>query len=152
MLNAIPGVTHVDDVVLEIESELSVYQGHVNWTQVFERDGSTSAVRAQMRIEPHLPASPFVAQARSELDKYFRSGQARHQKQAERRSHVVMILSAVPGVISVESVRVDEGKGSGALCGNAPVCAHSLIVPGKHRITTNGSRTGDHTRAIQPPC
>ena len=154
LLNAIPGVTYVDEVGLVIESGLDVYQGYVRWMQVFDRAGSTTTVRAELRIEPHRAASPLVARARTELERYFQSqpGRTAHRSQAARRSDVSAILRAIPGVDSVEDVKLDDGPGSGALCGNVPVCAHSLIIPGKHQITPSGARTGKHVRAAPPPC
>jgi phage-related baseplate assembly protein len=154
LLNAIPGVNYVDDVGLVVESGLDVYRGYVTWMQAFERDGSTTTVRVQLRMEPHQVASRLVAKARGELQDYFQSqrGRTKHISQNARRDDVVMILSAVPGVMSVEDVKLDDEQGSSALCGNVPVCAHSLIVPGKHQITASGARTSKHVRAIKPPC
>jgi predicted phage baseplate assembly protein len=154
LLNALPGVDFVDDVGLIIESELDVYQGYVTWMQVFERDESTAMVRAQLRIEPDRVASRLVAQAQIELQKHFRSqrGRSKHVPQSARRDEVAMILSAVPGVVSVENVKLEDDPGSGALCGNVPVCAHSLIIPGKHQITVSGARTCKLLRAKPPVC
>ena len=154
LLNAIPDVTYVDEVGLLIESGLDVYQGYVRWMQVFVRAGSTTTVRAELRIEPHRAASPLVARARTELERYFQSqpGRTAHRSQAARRSDVSAILRAIPSVDSVEDVKLDDEPGSGALCGNVPVCAHSLIIPGKHQITASGARTGKHVRAAPPPC
>lgn len=154
LLNAIPGVTHVDEVGLVIESSLDVYQGYVRWMHAFARDGSTTTVRAQLRIEPYRAASRLVAQARAELESYFRSqpGRTKHRPLKARRDDVAAVLRAIPGVIGVEEVKLDEGQGSSALCGNVPVCVHSLIIPGKHQITVSGTRSGNHMRASQPPC
>jgi predicted phage baseplate assembly protein len=154
LLNAIPGVTYVDEVGLLVESGLDVYQGYVRWMQVLKRAGSTTTVRAELRIEPHQAASRLLAQAQAELERYFQSppGRTTHRSQKARCSDVIAILAAVPGVTSVEQVRLDDGPGSGALCGNVPVCAHGLIVPGEHQITASGARTGQVVRAAHPPC
>jgi predicted phage baseplate assembly protein len=154
LLNAIPGVNFVDEVGMVIESELDVYQGYVTWMQVFERAGSTTTLRAQLRIEPQRAASRVTAQAQIELERYFQSprGRTKHITQHARRGDVAMILSATPGMLHVEEVKLDDEPGSGALCGNVPVCAHSLVVPGKHQISVSGARTNKHVRASRPPC
>jgi predicted phage baseplate assembly protein len=154
LLNAIPGVDYVDEVGLLIESELDMYQGYVTWMQVFERAGSTTTLRTQLRIEPQRAAGRVTAQARAELERYFQSprGRTKHIPQAARRGDVAMILSAIPGVLRVEGVKLNDDPGSGALCGNVPVCAHSLVVPGKHQIAVSGARTSKYVRAGRPAC
>lgn len=154
LLNAIPGVSYVDNLGLVVESGFEVYQGYVRWMQVFTGDATVTTLHAQLRIDPDRPANRLLAQARVELEDYFRSqrGGGRHVSPTTRCHEVEMILSALPGVISVEEANIVEGQGSGALCGNVPVCAHSLIVPGMHRITVGGAGTGMQVRAIQSNC
>jgi phage-related baseplate assembly protein len=154
LLNAIPGVNFVDEVGLVIDSGLDVYQGYITWMQVFERAGSTTTLRAQLRSEPQRAASRVTAQARAELESYFQSqrGRSKHISQEARRSDVALLLSGVPGVISVEEVKLDDEPGSSALCGNVPVCAHSLVVPGEHRLIVSGPWTGKPSRAAKPSC
>lgn len=154
LLNAIPGVDYVDEVGLQVQSRLDVYQGYITWMQVFEFDGSTTVLRAQLRGELRAPASRLTALARLELESYFQSprGKSKHISKEARRKDVINVLGAISGVASVEDVKLETRTGEAASCGNVPLCAHQLVVSGRHQISVSGARKAGSLRAVKPDC
>lgn len=61
------------------------------------RGGTPTPVQAELRIEPQRVASRIVAEARAELDQYFKStsGRSQHRTESARRDDVTMVLRAV---------------------------------------------------------
>jgi hypothetical protein len=154
LLNAIPGVEYVDEVSLLVEAELEVHAGNVSFKRNLHLTDREIAISARLRIEPGAVANHVVEQACRELEDYIRSegGGWKHKPHAAQLSGAAMVLSAIPSVVSVETIALEERHGPGGLCENVTVCPHSLIVSGAHRITVETPQGDRFKRPSGPSC
>lgn len=141
LLNALPGVTHVDQLALQIEGKVEGCCGRVAFQQTIRFNDSAITVSARLHVEPNLSAGELGEQVRTELEKFFQSQQKRMKAQNRppdgeaRRAGVLALLRAFPGVTHVDELRLSEGNGTGAVCENVSICPHGLVASGRHRIT-----------------
>lgn len=158
LLNALPGVTHVDEVGLQIEGEVAGCCGSVTFQQTIRLKDSAITIRSRLQVEPNVLAGELVEQIRIELEKYFQS-----QKKSMRfkngpkrddaqRPEVMALLRAIPGVTHVDEVGLRME--SGAVCENVSVCPHGLVASGQHQITVvqEQGRVKIMQRPAKEPC
>jgi predicted phage baseplate assembly protein len=153
LLNSIPGVTHVDEVGLLVEAELETYAGFITFKRVIQPNDVPLLVQARLCVERSVIAYQLVESASSKLEEYIRSqrGWLKHRKPETQRQEIMMVLRARPDVIHVEEVNLSE-QSPDPLCDNVSVCAHSLVISGKHEITVSGALKKGSTRVSKTPC
>jgi phage-related baseplate assembly protein len=153
LLNSISGVTHVDDVALQVQAELETYAGLVTFKRIIQPSDVPLQVSARLFVEHSVIAHRLVDCASFELETYIRSqrGWLKHRKPEMRREEVTTVLRTLPGVINVEEVNLSEESPDG-LCENAPVCPNSLVISGQHQITVSGAPKKNSTRVTKPAC
>ena len=153
LLNSVPGVTHVDEVSLQIEAELETYAGFVRFNRIIRSGDVALQVQARLFVEPAVVPHRLVERAGAALEDYIRSqhGWLKHRKPEGQLSDVTLVLRGLPGVVHMEEVTLSEESPEG-LCENVPVCPTSLIIPGSHQIRVSGSLPKGSTRAPKPPC
>jgi hypothetical protein len=141
VLNSVPGVEYVENVRIEVESRLEIYQGYITWMQVFDRAGSSVLLKTHLRVHPGAPAGRVTQYARQALERYFKTRRGASQNLTNRAlcQDVTNILTALPEVYSVEELRLETSGASQASCGTVTLCAHELTLPGMHQLTLVGA-------------
>jgi hypothetical protein len=153
LLNSIPGITHVDEVGLQVEAELETYAGIITFKQMIQPGDVPLQISARLFVEPSVIAHRLVEYASKELETYIPSqrGWLKNRKPETQRQELTMLLQTLPGILHVEEVSLSR-ESPEELCENAQVCANSLVVSGKHQITVIGARGNDNPRVTRPSC
>ena len=140
VLNSLPGVEYVDDVRIEVESRLQSYRGFITWMQNFKRATDMLTLRVQLLASPGLPAGRVTGRVRKAVQAYFQTPRgSSNLDNASLCQDVTGLLAALPDVIIVESLKIDEnGAGTGS-CGTVTLCAHEVVVPGTHILALAGA-------------
>lgn len=136
-LNAIPGVKYVDEVTIQVEAELSIFDGNVAFKRIIDPGEATVVVRGRILIAPTALANQVVDRACNELEGYIRSqrGWLKHKRLEAKRAEAIATLNGITGVLRVDEICLNDQPASVGLCENLGVCPDSLVISGQHKIT-----------------
>jgi predicted phage baseplate assembly protein len=72
------------------------------------------------------------------------------------RTEVMALLADTPGVARVTAFALQSGCGGGASggqrCDNIELCAHELVLPGRHRLSVEAEVARDLRRSLEHEC